>query len=86
MCDCDRKVSIKVFSIMTKIKETRHASCACKCRLDASVCNNIQRWNDDKFRCKCKELIGKGKCDHAFIWDLVYVNMNVINCVTLDNT
>ena len=28
-----------------------------KCRLDASVCNNKQRWNDDKCRCECKELI-----------------------------
>ena len=22
--------------------------CKCKCRLDVSVCNNKQRWNDDK--------------------------------------
>ena len=37
-----------------------HETCKCKCRLDVSVCNNKQRWNDDKCRCKCKELIDKG--------------------------
>ena len=39
----------------------------CKCRLDASVCNNKQRWNNDKCRCECKELIDKGICDKGFI-------------------
>ena len=28
--------------------------CKCKCRLDASVFNNKQRWNDDKCRCESK--------------------------------
>ena len=28
-----------------------------------------QRWNDDKSRCKCKELIDKGVCDKGFIWN-----------------
>ena len=37
-------------------------------RLDASVCNNKQRWNDDKCLCECKELIEyKGVCDGGFI-------------------
>ena len=26
-----------------------------------------QRWNDDKCRCECKELIGKGICDKGFL-------------------
>ena len=43
--------------------------CKCKCRLDASVCNNKQRWNDDKCRCESKELIDKGVCDKGFIWN-----------------
>ena len=29
-----------------------HETCKCKCRLDASVCNNKQRWNEDKCRCE----------------------------------
>ena len=40
-----------------------------KCRLDASVYNNKQRWNNDKFRCECKELIDKGTCDKGSIWN-----------------
>ena len=43
--------------------------CKCKCRLDAGVCNNEQRWNDDKCRCECKGLIDKGVCDKGFIWN-----------------
>ena len=41
----------------------------CKCSLDGSVCNNKQRWNDDKCRCERKELIDKGACDIGFIWN-----------------
>ena len=33
-----------------------------------SICNNKQRWNDDKCRCECKELIDKGVCDKGIIW------------------
>ena len=40
-----------------------HETCKCKCRLDANVCNNKQRCNTDKWRCECKELIKKGKCN-----------------------
>ena len=46
-----------------------HETCKCKCRLDASVCNNKQRWNDDKCWCECKELIDKGVCDRGYIWN-----------------
>ena len=52
---------------MLTTNETRHIkwheTCKCKCRLDASVSNNKQRWNHDKCWCECKELIDKGICD-----------------------
>ena len=58
---------------MTRTNETRlikwHETCKCKCRLDASVSNRKQHWNDDKCRCECKELIDKGVCDKGFIWN-----------------
>ena len=48
----------------SRTNETRHVKWhgkwKCKHRLDASVCNNKKRWNDDKCRCECKELIDKG--------------------------
>ena len=37
--------------------------------MDVSVCNNKQRWNDDKCRRECKELIDKGVCDKGYIWN-----------------
>ena len=59
--------------LVSRTNEARHIewykTCKCKCRLDASICNNKQRWNEGKCRCECKELIGKGMCDKGFIWN-----------------
>ena len=70
--DVVKNINVKVFSLMSGSKETRHTkwheTCKCKCRLDASVCNNKQHWNKDKFRCECKELIDRSICDTGFIW------------------
>ena len=68
-----KNLNVKVFNLISSTNETRHMkwykTCKCKCRLDASVCNNKQRWNEDKRRCECKELIDKGVCDKGFIWN-----------------
>ena len=75
MCvpDVVKNLNVKVFNLMSRTNETRHIkwheTCKCKCRLDASVCNNKQRWNDDKCRCECKELIDKGVCNKGYIWN-----------------
>ena len=37
--------------------------------LEKKICNNKQRWNKDKCRCECKELIDKGVCNKGFIWN-----------------
>ena len=70
---------------MSGTNETRHIkwhkTCKCKCRLDASVCNNKQRWNKDKCRCECKELIDKGICEKDLFGILVIKIVNVINHV-----
>ena len=69
--DVVKKLNVKVFNLMSRTNETRfiewHETCKCKCRLDAIVCNNKQRWNKNKCRCECKELIDKGVCDKGFI-------------------
>ena len=56
---------------MSRTNETRHIrwheTFKCKCRLDANVCNNKQRWNNDKCRSECKELIDKRRCDKGFV-------------------
>ena len=37
--------------------------------LDEFTCNNKQRWNKNKCRCECKELIDKGVCDKGYIFN-----------------
>ena len=68
-----KNTNFKVFNLMSRTNETRHIewhkTCKCRCRLDASICNNKQRWNDEKCRCECKELIDKKICDKGFIWN-----------------
>ena len=62
--DVVKNLNVKVFNLMSRTNETRHIewheTCKYICRPDGSVCNNRQRWNDDKCRCECKELIDKG--------------------------
>ena len=58
---------------MSRTNETRHIKwreiCKCKCRLDASVCNKKQLWNNDKCLCECKELTDKAICNKEYIWN-----------------
>ena len=71
--DVVKNMNVKVFNLISRINETRqrkwHETCKCICRLDASFCNNKQRWNNDKYRCEFKELIDKGTCDAGFNWN-----------------
>ena len=46
-----------------------HETYKCIFRLDATVCNNKQHWNNDKCRCECKELVDKGVCDKGYAWN-----------------
>ena len=71
--DVIKYLNVNVFNLMSKTNETTdikwQETCKCKCRLDASVWNNKQRWNNDKCQCECKELIDKGICDKAYTWN-----------------
>ena len=66
-------ISVKVFNLMSRTNEARHIkwhkTCKCKCRLDASVCNNKKHWNNNKCRRECKESIDKGMCDEGLTWN-----------------
>ena len=63
--DVIKDLNVKVFNLMSRTNETRfikwHKTCKCICRLDGIICNNKQRWNNNKFRCECKELTDKGR-------------------------
>ena len=80
-----KNINVKVFNLISRTNETRyiewHEPCKCKYRLDASVCNNKQRWNKDKCRCECKELIHKAICDKEFI---AYIK-NVFEILIIEN-
>ena len=71
--DVIKDLNAEVFNLMSRTNETRHIkwheTYKCKCRLDASVRNNKQRWNNDKCQCECKELIDKGICNKGYIWN-----------------
>ena len=66
-------ISMKNFNLISRTNETRHIewheTCKYECKFGANICNNKQRWNKDKCRCECKELIDKGVCNKGFIWN-----------------
>ena len=71
--DVVKNLNVKVFNLMSRTNETRHIewneTCKCECKFGANICNNKQRWNNNKCRCECKELNDKGVCDKGFIWN-----------------
>ena len=50
--DVVKDLNVKLFNLISRTNETRHTkwhgTCKCISRLDAIVCNNKQRWNEDK--------------------------------------
>ena len=87
--DVIKNMNIKVFNLMLRTNETRHIeshkTCKYKSRLNASVCNNKQCWNNDKCRGECKELIKKEYVIKDLFGILVIVNLNMTNHVVLEN-
>ena len=54
--DVVKDLNVKVFNLMSRTNKTKnikwHETFKRKSRLDASVSNNKQRWNDDKCQCE----------------------------------
>ena len=72
--DIIKNINVKAFNLMPTINETRHIiwheTFKCVCRLTSSICNSRKIWNEDKFRCECREdLIHKVICNKGFIWN-----------------
>ena len=74
--DVVKNLNVKVFNLVSRTNKRRriewHETCKCKCRFNSSVCDKKQHWNDDKYKCECKELIIKidqGVCHKGFIWN-----------------
>ena len=73
--DIVKNLNVKVFNLLSRTNETRHIkwheTYKCESKYGENRCNNNQRWNKDKCRCECKELIDKGVCDKGFIWNSI---------------
>ena len=69
--DIVKDLNVKVFNLMSRTNETRSIKLheTCICRLNKIIWNNKQRWNKDKCRCECEELIDKGVCDKRYIFN-----------------
>ena len=71
--DFVKNLNVKVFNLMSRTNDTRstewHETCKCIRRSNKISYNNKQRWNKEKCRCECKELIDKGVCDKGFIFN-----------------
>ena len=82
-------MNVKVFNLISRTNEIRyikwHETCKCKCRLDTSVCNNKQRWNEDKCRWNAKKRLAKEHVIKDLFEIQAVLNVNVINHVMLEN-
>ena len=69
-----KRVNMQIYNFLMRLNETRnvlwHESCKCVCKLNSSVCNNKQIWNDDTCRCDCNEdFAGVVGCDKGYTWN-----------------
>ena len=69
-----KRVNIQVYNFLMRLNETRnvlwHESCKCVCKLNSSVCNNKQIWDDDTCRYDCNEdFTGIINCAKRYTWN-----------------
>ena len=66
-------LNVKVFNLMSGTNERRfiewHETCKCECKFRANIYNDKQRWDKNKCRYECKEIIDKKVCNKGFIWN-----------------
>ena len=72
--DIVKSLNVKVFNLMLRANQIGfiewHETHKCEWKFGENVCNNKQRWNKNKSRLECEELIDKGVCNKGFIWNL----------------
>ena len=81
-----KDINVKVFNLMSRTNETHyiewHETCACKCRLNASVCNKNDIGITINLDMNVKNWLSKVDVIMDLFGILVYVNVNVINHIT----
>ena len=72
--DSVKNISVKSFDLISQKTVFKnisfHKSCKCGCLLDEKVCNNLQKWNKDKWGCECLKI---EDCDPGY-------SLNVSSC------
>ena len=85
--DLVKNLNVKVFNLMSRTNETRyiewHEACKCKCRLDASVSNTKERWNDVNAGVNANNQLIKVYVTKYLFGIRVIVSVNVINPMIL---
>ena len=67
-----KNVNMKVYDFLMRLNETRlwHESCKCVCRLNSSICNSKQIWNNDTCKYDCNEDFADIiNCDKGYMWN-----------------
>ena len=69
-----KRVNMQSYTFLMRLNETRnvlwHESWKCVCKLNSSVCNNKQIWNDDTCRCDCNEdFTDITSCNKGYTWN-----------------
>ena len=71
--DVVKNLNVKAFNLTSRSNESRsiksHEACKYICRLNKIVCNNKQRFNENKCRSECKKLTNKDICDKGYIFN-----------------
>ena len=58
---------------------TKHISCKYKCKFDGRKCTSNQNWNNDKYRCECKNQKKHCVCEKYYIEILLHVVAKMVN-------
>ena len=65
-----KRVNMQVYDFLMRLNVLWHESCTCVCKLNSSVCNNKQIWNDDTCRCDCNEdFTDIINCNKGYMWN-----------------
>ena len=79
-----KAVNMQVYNFLMRLNETRnvlwHEICKCVCKLNSSVCNNKQIWND--YTCRCHK---NCVCKNKLIGRLTEECTSIINETMINN-
>ena len=65
-----KDINFEAFNIITNKNKakvmTQHILCHCKCKLNSTICNSNQKWNNETCQCEFKNY---RTCRNDYIWN-----------------